>query len=108
MPLRFVLDEHRFQPLDAVRVGDPPDLPLGTLDPDLLIWSEREGRILLSRDYNSLPAHFARHLQAGRHPAGILLLRPHTSLSLLLGDLIVTAQAGDAADFQDAIRIIPF
>jgi hypothetical protein len=124
MPLRFVLDEHLrggglwqiiqqhnaqgVNPIDIVRVGDPPDLPLGTLDPDLLIWAEREGRILLSRDYNSLPGHFTQHLQAGRHSPGILLLRPHTSLSAVLGDLIVTAHAGDAADFQDAVRVIPF
>src|SRR5262249_48900729 len=35
--------------LDAVRVGDPPDLPLRTLDPAVLLWAEREGRILVSK-----------------------------------------------------------
>jgi hypothetical protein len=50
MPLRFVLDEHLrggglwwiirqhnthgIDPLDVVRVGDPPDLPRVTLDPE--------------------------------------------------------------------------
>jgi hypothetical protein len=63
MPLAFVLDEHLrgslwralqrwnllgVDVLDVVRVGDPPDLPLGTSDPDLLAWAEREGRILVS------------------------------------------------------------
>jgi hypothetical protein len=124
MPLRFVLDEHLrggglwqiiqrhnaqgINPLDAVRVGDPSDLPRGTLDPDLLIWAEREGRILLSRDYNSLPGHLAQHLRMGRHSPGIFLLRRRAALSVVLGDLIVTAHAGDASDFQDAIQLIPF
>jgi hypothetical protein len=106
-----IIQRHNAQginPLDAVRVGDPPDLPRGTLDPDLLIWAEREGRILLSRDYTSLPGHLVQHLQAGHHSPGILLLRRRTSLSAVLGDPIVTAHAGDAADFQDAIRSIPF
>ncbi len=124
MPLRFVLDEHLrggglwriiqqhnaqgLNLLDAVRVGDPLDLPLGTTDPDVLIWAEREGRILLSRDFSSLPGHLVQHLRTGRHAPGIFLLRPRASLSAVLGDLVVTAHAGDAADFQDAIRVIPF
>jgi hypothetical protein len=124
MPLRFVLDEHLrggglwqaiqqhnalgTYPLDAVRVGDPPDLPLGTTDPDLLIWAEREGRILLSLDYRTLPGHLARHLQAGGHSPGIFLLRRPAALSAVVADLVLTAQAGDAADFQDTIRVVPF
>ncbi|HMF13355.1 MAG TPA: hypothetical protein VKE94_13650 [Gemmataceae bacterium] len=51
MPLRFALDENQrgllwravvrhnlagVYPLDVVRVGDPPDLPLGSADPDVL------------------------------------------------------------------------
>ena len=52
---RFLLDEHlrgflwkaiRHHNLiggdfiDAIRVGDPADLPLGSSDPDILIWAE--------------------------------------------------------------------
>lgn len=124
MPLRFVLDEHLrggglwriirqhnaqgIDRLDVVRVGDPPDLPCGTLDPNLLIWAEREGRIVLSLDYGSLPGHLVHHLQQGRSSPGILFVRPPASLSAVLTDLVITAHAGNAADFQDALRFIPF
>ncbi|HZV07449.1 MAG TPA: hypothetical protein VE999_20360 [Gemmataceae bacterium] len=124
MPLRFVLDEHLrggglwqiirqhnthgIDPLDIVRVGDTPDLPRGTLDPDLLLWAEREGRIILSLDVSSLPGHLAHHIQQGHSSPGILLLRANASLTAVLGDLILTAHAGDQADFQDAVRFIPF
>ena len=124
MALRFVLDEHLrggglwqiiqqhnaqgLNRLDVVRVGDPVDLPLGTTDPDVLIWAERESRILLSRDYNTLPGFLLQHLQRGQHSPGVFLLRSRASLASLLTDLIVTAHAGDAADFQDTIRVIPF
>src|SRR5262249_33503352 len=55
MALRYVLDEdlrgvlwraiqrHNRtdpKPIDAVRVGDLPDLPLGTPDPDILAWAD--------------------------------------------------------------------
>jgi hypothetical protein len=85
MALRFLLDEHlRDGPLwqaiqqhnargtyqlDVKQVGDPNDLPRGTSDPDMLIWAEREGRIVVSLDHNSLPGHLAVHLQTGHlHP----------------------------------------
>ena len=58
MALRYLLDEHLrggglwqairqhnasgVDVLDVVRVGDPPDLPLGTGDPDVLTLVDRE------------------------------------------------------------------
>ena len=65
MPLPYLLDEHLRGPLwrviqrhnatgglpiDALRVGDPDDLPLGSDDATILAWAEREGRILLTLD----------------------------------------------------------
>ena len=70
MALRFVLDENQrgllwravvrhnhagVHPLDVVRVGDPPDLPLGSIDPDILVWGERENRIAILTDGRRLP-----------------------------------------------------
>ncbi|HEY1339192.1 MAG TPA: hypothetical protein VGF59_16885 [Bryobacteraceae bacterium] len=123
MSLRFVLDEHLRggglwqaiqqhnasggHPLDVVRVGDPPDLPLGTLDPDLLLWAEREGRILLSRDFGTMPGHFAHHLQTGRHSPGLILILPHRSLRDILASLVYAASCGAPIDFQDRIEHIP-
>jgi hypothetical protein len=82
-PLRYVFDEHLrgalwqtvqahnrsdpSYPLDVIRVGDPADLPLGTEDPLLLQWAERENRILVTADASSMPAHLADHLASGRH-----------------------------------------
>jgi hypothetical protein len=123
MSLRFVLDEqlrggglwqaiqqHNASggyPLDVVRVGDPPNLPLGTLDPDLLLWAEREGRILLTRDYSTMPGHFAHHLRIGRHSPGLILILPRRSLPDVLASLVLVAACGDPLDFQDCIEYIP-
>ena len=61
MPLVFVIDEHLRGPLkqaildhnaggspwiDAVAVGDEPTLPDGIKDPEILLWSEGNDRIL--------------------------------------------------------------
>jgi len=70
MPLQFVFDEnlrgvpwHAVQrynqssafPIDVVRVGDPPDLPRGTADPEILRWAERAARIVVTVDVARCP-----------------------------------------------------
>lgn len=122
MTLRYVLDEnlrgalwqaiqqHNLRGahlLDATRVGDPSDLPLGTSDPDLLVWAEREGRLLVSLDKKTLPSHLAQHLHAGHHSPGILLITPGSAIPAVLGYLVLAAYAGDPADYQDGITYIP-
>ncbi len=120
--LRYVLDEnlrgvlwHAIQqhnsrsafPLDVVRVGDPPDLPLGTIDPDILVWAEREARIFVSLDKKTLPGHLIQHSQQGRHSPGIFIVIPSSTLTDILDYLVYAAYAGDPFDYADGIRFIP-
>ena len=120
--LRYVLDEnlrgvlwqaiqqHNNRgafPIDIVRVGDPPDLPLGTVDPDILLWAERQGRIFVSLDKKTLPSHLAQHLQSGRHSPGIFLVIPSSTLTEIVDYLLYAAYAGDPLDYADGIRFFP-
>jgi hypothetical protein len=122
MPLRFLLDENQrgplwhavvrhnqagVYPLDVVRVGDPPDLPLASFDPDILLWGEREQRILVSFDKATLAGHLANHLQAGHHSPGIFMLRRGSRLAEVVGHLALVAHASDAWEWQDRIEFIP-
>jgi hypothetical protein len=122
MPLRFVLDENQrgplwravvrhnqagVYPLDVVRVGDPADLPLASIDPDILLWGEREERILVSFDKATLAGHLANHLQAGHHSPGVFMLRRGSRLSEIVSHLALVAYASDAWEWQDRIEFIP-
>lgn len=122
MPLAYVLDEHlrgtlwqailshngaAVYPLDAVRVGDPPDLPLGSLDPDILPWAEREGRIVVSRDESTMKTHLADHLRAGHHSPGVFLVRKRSRLAKVVSFLVAAAYASDPSEWQDAVTYIP-
>src|SRR5271170_2706315 len=110
MALRFLLDEHLRGPLwygiqhhnaaganvlDVLRVGDPPAPALGTSDPDLLLWAEMQGRILISQDYRTMPGHLADHLLTGRHSPGLFLLRRVWTISQIIRALILHDQAAD-------------
>jgi hypothetical protein len=123
MPLRFVLDENqrgllwravvrhnqadRYL-LDVVRVGDAADLPLGSLDSDILHWSEREKRILVTFDKTTLAGHLGNHLQAGHHSPGVFMLRRTSRLSQVVTHLALAAYASDAWEWQDRIEFIPY
>jgi len=88
--LRFLLDEHLRGPLwlailrhnalgglpiDVARVGDSPELPLGSADASILLWAEQEGRILPTEDIHTMPGHLADHLRDGRHSPGVFVIR---------------------------------
>ncbi len=120
--LRFLLDEHLRGPLssailrynaqgglaiDVVRVGDPPDLPLASSDPAILLWAERENRILLTEDVHTMPGHLADHLDAGRRSPGIFVISVGYSIKQLVAHLELVAHAGVADDYQDSIVYVP-
>jgi hypothetical protein len=122
MALAFLLDEHLRGPLwhaiqqhnalgidviDVLRVGDPLAPPLGIADPDLLRWCETNGRVLVSRDFSTMPGHFAAHLQAGHHLPGLLLLRSSWTIPAVIAALVLYDQACDPVDLVDCLIVIP-
>jgi len=122
MAIAFLLDEHLrgplwqailrhnlsgSDPIDAVRVGDPPDLPLGTDDPAILRWIEREARVLVTEDRHTMATHLARHLAAGGHSPGVVTVRPNARITEVLDALGLLAIAGHADELADVVTYIP-
>lgn len=123
MPLSYVLDEHLRRGalwraiqrhnavgvflIDVAQIGDPLDLPLGSTDPDILLWAEREGRIIVSLDRDTMPGFLAAHLQAGHHCAGLFLLRPRATIPQIIDYLVLSAYTTDPALLQDHYEFIP-
>jgi hypothetical protein len=122
MALAFLLDEHLRGPLwqavlqhnlrggewlDVVRVGDSPDLPLAIDDSALLRWAEREGRILVTEDRQTMPRHLQEHLATGHHSPGILIPRTGQPMRAVIECLVLIALAAEPADFADMITYIP-
>lgn len=121
MPLAYLLDENlrgllwqhirrhnavSLYPLDVVRVGDADDLPRGSDDPSVLVWAEREGLILLSRDEHTMPKHLADHLAAGHRSPGVFMVRA-VPLATIVEFLFFAAYANDAAECTDLVTFIP-
>ncbi|HTK78714.1 MAG TPA: hypothetical protein VL371_25880 [Gemmataceae bacterium] len=120
-PNKFILDENtpgpRWRaillhnanssfPIDAVRVGDSPDLPLQSPDPDILIWAERNDRILISGDKRTMLGHMADHLSNGRHSPGVIILKSKGNRAFV-SDLEAIAHASDPDERLDMVRYFP-
>jgi len=94
-------------PIDAIRVGDSEELPLGITDPDILVWCELNQRILISSDRKSMPLHFADHLASGQKSPGVILLRAGTPITTILQQLVLISHAGLPDDFANQLRYLP-
>jgi hypothetical protein len=123
MSLAFVFDEHLRGPLwqavlrhnlsgaefllDAVRVGDFPDLPLSANDRTILMWAEREARLLVTEDRHTMLVHLRDHLAEGHHSSGVLIPRAGERMQTLIESLVLIAHAGEPAEFADTIIYFP-
>ncbi|HFD39861.1 MAG TPA: hypothetical protein ENJ31_08485 [Anaerolineae bacterium] len=118
MKPRFLLDEHvnravqrQLRRLDVrievQAIGDPGAPPLGTADPDILLWQEEHGYILITENRSTIPVHLAAHFAAGRHIPGIFWIRPRVSLGRLIEELYLIWVASDAQEYWDRTLFIP-
>ncbi len=121
MSLAYVLDENQrgplwraiqtqnalgTYPLDAVRVGDGGGLPLGSPDPELILWAEQHARIIVSFDRTNLPLDLANHLNAGHHSPGLFLIRRSAHIQEIMNFLVIAAYASEAYEWRDRIEYI--
>lgn len=118
MTIKYLLDENmspiyqeqllaRQQDLIVCMVGDK-DVPFkGTKDPQILIWCEEKGFILVTNNRTSMPVHLTEHLAVGRHVPGILVLRQNANIGRVIEDLVAIAGAAFEDEYQDQIAYIP-
>lgn len=95
MKIRYLLDENlspriklaifRYnKEIDILRVGDEIAPPLGTSDPDILLFLEKSKRTLVTDNRATMPDHTYAHLTSGGHHWGIFEVRPKTTAKELI------------------------
>jgi Domain of unknown function (DUF5615) len=115
---RFLLDEHvnraiqrqlrrLANQIEVLAIGDPEAPPTGTLDPEILVWLESHGYLLITANRSTMPGHFTAHLERGHHIPGIIWLRPGISLGRIIEELYLIWTASRAEEYQDALLFIP-
>ena len=78
----------------------------GLEDREVLRIAADSGRILVSQDRRTMPAHFARFLDRARSP-GVLLLREAIPISVAIEEIALIWTASEAEEWKDRLVWIP-
>ena len=99
---------HKHDPEITVwRIGTIGAPPISTLDPDILLWCEQNGFILLTNNRASMPVHLKAHLETGHHVLGTFIFNRKMTLGETVKELLTIATASNDDEYQDTIQYLP-
>ena len=78
----------------------------GLEDPEVLQIAADSGRILVSQDRRTMPAHFARFSARAQSP-GVVLLREAISISTAIEEIMLIWSASEADEWKGRLAWIP-
>lgn len=119
MRIRFLLDEHLPHALvdsvkqynkeiDILRIGLGDAPPLGTPDPEILLYCEATQRVLVTDNRASMPGHETDHFAAGRHHWGIFEINRGLSIGQMAYQLSMFWGASEAEEWIDNFVYLPY
>jgi predicted nuclease of predicted toxin-antitoxin system len=79
---------------------------IGVEDPEVLRIAADSGRILVSQDRRTMPAHFTR-FAAGAQSPGVILLREAIPISAAIEELVLIWSASKADEWVNRLVWIP-
>lgn len=98
----------RLEPaIGIIRVGDQGAPPRSTLDPEMLLAAESLGRVLVTNDRRTMPGHLIAHFLAGRHTAGVILLREGFAIGRYARSILDQWAATTADEWIDRTTYLP-
>jgi len=116
---RFLVDEcvpsalarglrRRLPDVSVLQVGDPHAPAKGASDTQLLVFCEKEKRLLITADRATTSDCVKEHLLRGRHTWGVLVVGADVSLGHVLGELVLVYEASEDAEWIDVLYYLPF
>ena len=78
----------------------------GLQDPEVLRLAADSGRILVTHDKRTMPAHFAR-LIAGRTSPGVILVPKNPSLGVVVEELLLVWAASETGEWHNRLVWVP-
>ncbi len=102
---RIVRGLRRAAPEIDIRAAGDAGL-VGLEDPEVLRIAADSGRVLVSQDRRTMPAHFARFSAEAQSP-GVILLREAIPISAAIEELVLIWSASEAEEWLSRLAWIP-
>jgi hypothetical protein len=80
---------------------------IGIADSAVLRIAAESGRILLSHDRRTMPAHLAQFLQTNSSP-GVIIVPQDLDIGAAIEDLLIIWAASSAEEWRDQLGFLPF
>lgn len=81
--------------------------PLGTLDPAILRWCEREQFVLVTNNRRSMPEHLAAFAARGGRMPGVFVIKIGWTIAQTADHLALVSGGSFIAEYQNQIRYLP-
>ncbi len=75
-------------------------------DPQVLALAAQSGRILVTHDRRTMPAHFGRFIEAQPSP-GLFIVSQRADLLLVIEELVLIWMASEAEEYVNSLRTLP-
>lgn len=95
----------RLPELDVVRVQDTE--AINKTDPEVLEWADKDDRVLLTHDVNTMTYYFRERLGQGYSSPGIFLVPQSVPIGLVIEELVLIAQYSVDDEYRNQMRFIP-
>lgn len=95
----------RLEPSIDFQTAQVADL-VGLADPDVLKFSSQQGRILVSHDRRTMPAHFGQFILS-ENSSGLLIVSQRMPISQAAEDLLLIWLASEPKEWVNRIRSLP-
>lgn len=78
----------------------------GVKDPAVLAWAAQAGRVVVSHDVNTMPAHF-RNFVRQRSSPGLVLIPQDLSIGNAVDSLLLICHACKPSELQNRVWLVP-
>ena len=79
----------------------------GRPDPEVLEYAATQSLIIVSHDVNTMPGHAQSRLVAGKHVAGLLMVRQTQPIAAVIDSLVLIWSASEAVEWHGQIQFLP-
>jgi hypothetical protein len=79
---------------------------IGVPDPEVLRKASDLGRVLISHDRQTMPAHFARLLESRSSP-GLVIVPQELEIGAIIEELLLMWAASEAEEWRDKVAYLP-
>jgi hypothetical protein len=91
--------------LDLVRVQDVG--LSGADDQTVLEWAARQGRVLLTHDYKTVPKYAYQRVRAGQLMVGVFVCDTYVAVQQAIEDILLLAECSAVGEWEGQVRYLP-